>query len=44
MITNDLSVTFFSNKVLKHFRKGKKTDKFEYMAYSDKNTVSHLMS
>ena len=30
MVLNDLSVTFISTEVLKHSRKGKPLDKFEY--------------
>ena len=36
MVLNDLSVTFMSTEVLKHSRKGKPVDKFEYRAYEDK--------
>ena len=36
MVLNDLSVTFMATEVLKHSRKGKYLDKFEYRAYVDK--------
>ena len=36
MVLNDLSVTFIPTEVLKHSRKGKPLDKFEYRAYVDK--------
>ena len=36
MFLNDLSVTFIPTEVLKHSRKGKPLDKFEYRAYVDK--------
>ena len=36
MVLNDLSVTFIPTKVLKHSRKGKTLDKFEYRSYPDK--------
>ena len=35
MILNDLSVTFIPETVLKHSRKGRPLDKFEYRAYVD---------
>ena len=35
MVLNDLSVTFIPAEVLKHSRKGKPLDKFEYGAYVD---------
>ena len=36
MVLNDLSVTFIPTEVLKHSRKGKPLDKFEYRSYTDK--------
>ena len=36
MFLNDLSVIFIPTEVLKHSRKGKPLDKFEYRAYVDK--------
>ena len=33
MVLNDLSVTFIPTEVLKHSRKGKHLNKFEYRAY-----------
>ena len=36
MVLNDLSVTFIPTEVLKHSRKGKPLDKFEYRLYTDK--------
>ena len=36
MVLNDLSVTFILTEVLKHSRKGKPLDKFEYRSYTDK--------
>ena len=36
MVLNDLSVTFIPTEVLKHSRKGKPQDKFEYRSYTDK--------
>ena len=36
MVLNDLSVTFIPTEVLKHYRKGKHLDKFEYRSYTDK--------
>ena len=36
MVLNDLSVTFISTVVLKHYRKGKPMDKFECRSYTDK--------
>ena len=35
MVLNDLSVTFIPTEVLKHSRKGKPLDKFEYRSYTD---------
>ena len=37
MVLNDLSVTFVPTEVLKHSRKDKPLDKFEYRSYTDKN-------
>ena len=39
MVLNDLSVTFIPTAVLKHSRKDKPLDKFEYGAYVDKTCV-----
>ena len=36
MVLNDLSVTFIPTEVLKHSKKSKPWDKFEYIAYEDK--------
>ena len=36
MLLNNLSVTFTLTEVLKHSRKGKSLDKFEYRSYTDK--------
>ena len=36
MVLNDLSITFISTEVLKHSRKGKLLDKFEYRSCTDK--------
>ena len=36
MVLNDLSVTFILTEVLKHSRKGKTLDKYEYRSYTDK--------
>ena len=36
MVLNDLSVTFISAVILKHYRKGKSIDKFECRSYTDK--------
>ena len=36
MVLNDLSVTFLTTEVLKHSRKCKTPDKFEYRAHEDK--------
>ena len=36
MALNDLSVTFMPTEVLKHSRKGKPLDKFEYRSYTEK--------
>ena len=36
MVLSDISVTFVPTKVLKHSRKGKPLDKFEYRAYPEK--------
>ena len=36
MVLNDLSVTFIPTEVLKHSRKGKPLDKFEYRSYTDR--------
>ena len=36
MVLNDLSVTFVPTEVLKHSRKGKPLDKFEYRSFTDK--------
>ena len=35
MVLNDLLVTFIPTEVLKHSRRGKPLDKFEYRAYED---------
>ena len=35
MVLNDLSVTFIPTVVLKHSRKGKLLDKFEYRSHED---------
>ena len=39
MVLNDLSVTFIPTEVLKHSRKGKPLDKFEYRAYDEDKTL-----
>ena len=40
MVLNDLSVTFIpTDEVLKHSRKGKPLDKFEYRAYDEDKTL-----
>ena len=39
MVLNDLSVTFIPTEVLKHSRKGKPLDKFEYRAYDKDKTL-----
>ena len=36
MVLNDRSVTFIPTEVLKHSRKGKPLDKFEYRSYTHK--------
>ena len=36
MVLNDLSVTFIPTEVLKHTRKGKPLDRFEYRSNTDK--------
>ena len=36
MVLNDLSVTFMPTEALKHSRKGKPLEKFEYRSYTDK--------
>ena len=36
MVLNDLPVTFIPTEALKHSRKGKPLDEFEYRSYTDK--------
>ena len=38
MALNDLSANFIPTEILKHSRKGKPLDKFEYKTYEDKTS------